>query len=194
MRSKVTTGQGDQGTTLALSGERYPKSHIVIETGGSLDELRVQTAMLRLELQEAGRADCRETVDLLFWLLHAYFLVGAECSDPTTRHPEFHIRKLTPKDVDKLQKAQQDLEKQSGVDQSFTVSAANLPAARADLVCVAARRFERDAVRLREAIPEFGYDELFTFVNRLSDYFYVLARWLDGPDHLIADYTVLDED
>ena len=47
MKSSVTTKHGDRGETDALSGDRLPKTHPIIECTGCLDELRAHTALVR---------------------------------------------------------------------------------------------------------------------------------------------------
>jgi len=194
MKSQVTTKAGDQGETGTLGGDRFPKSHPIMECVGSLDELRVQTAMARLLIIEKNREDGREIVDFLFWLLHVYFLIGSACSDPFDRHPEYRRGRVSRTHLDKLEAFQQRIEEQTPLPPAFVVSPASLLAAQFDLVCTHVRRLERALVRLKETIPEFDASDILAFVNRLSDSMYMLARCVEKPVHCTIDYDVLDKE
>ena len=79
------------------------------------------------------------------------------------------------------------------LSQVVIVSAATKLAAQADLTATVARTFERSLVRLKEAVPAFEADHILPFANRLSDYFWILARYLDEGTHQTVDYSLLDE-
>lgn len=193
MKSQVTTKRGDAGSTSALSGDEYPKSHPIMECVGCLDELRAHTALLRLQILESRIEGHERLGDFLLWLLHAYFLIGSVCSDPTNKHPEYRKRDLGAQDVARLEAEQQRFEEQTPLPHMFIVCAANLLSAQADVTCTICRRLERNLVRLKEAVPEFDAPQVFVFVNRLSDSLYMLARRLDHPNHQTVDYTLLDK-
>jgi cob(I)alamin adenosyltransferase len=194
MKSQVTTKKGDTGETGALSGDRYPKSHPIMECVGTLDELRVHTAMARLRIVEEQPEGHRELADFLFWLLHVYFLIGSACSDPFDRHPEYRKGRVSRTHLDKLEAFQQRIEEQTPLPHAFIVSPRTMLAAQVDLACTTVRRLERNLVRLKEAVPEFDGVGIFAFVNRLSDSMYMLARYVERPDHCTVDYSVLDRE
>ncbi|MBI5095029.1 MAG: ATP:cob(I)alamin adenosyltransferase [Candidatus Hydrogenedentes bacterium] len=192
MKSRVTTKQGDQGQTRALSGDRYSKSHLIMECVGSVDELRAQTALVRLlVLQEKPQAH-EHIAEFLFWLLHTYFLVGTECSDPMVKHPEYRKAALAQTHVDRLEAEQMDMEAKLKLSRKFIVSASNVVSAHVDIAATLARRLERNVVRLKEAYPEFDVTLLLIYLNRLSDTLYILARYLDGKSITPVDYSVLE--
>ncbi len=192
MESQITTKRGDGGETTALSGDTCSKAHPIMACVGALDELRAHTALLRLQILEEQPPDADALGQFLFWLLHAFFLLGSACSDPLDKHPERRKRALARGDLDKLEAEQQRLEEQTTLPRAFIVSASNTLAAQADVTCTVARRFERSFVRLRESLPDFEPDLIQAFLNRLSDYFYVLARYLEGSEHRTVDYRVLE--
>jgi len=191
MKSQITTKRGDGGTAFALDGDTYSKAHVIMECVGCVDELRAHTALLRLQIIKERPHDYKVLEDFLFWLLHAFFLIGSACSDPTEKHHEYHRRTLCPKDIQELEDEQERLERQTKLSKRFVVSASNPLAAQADITVAIARRLERNAVRLKEAVPEFDATHILSFVNRLSDYLYVLARTLDAGTQLGVDYDIL---
>ncbi len=192
MRSQVTTKRGDQGKTVTISGDEYSKSHPLLECCGDLDALRAETALCRLEVMKSGREDAEELGAFLFWLLHVYFLVGTQCNDPENKRPEFRKGEVGETHLARLEEMQARLEAEVRLPKAFVVSASNELAARFDLLCTSARRLERGVVRLKEAVPEFAAAEILCFVNRLSDFLYILARYLEDGEHTALDYGVLE--
>ena len=101
-----------------------------------------------------------------------------------------HLREaqpVVPKD------RQQELEATANIERVFIAAASNTPAAHADLACIAARDLERSIVRLKEHCPEFDAEHILSYVNRLSDFLFVLARHLEDGNHNQLDYDLLDD-
>ena len=65
-------------------------------------------------------------------------------------------------------------------------------AAEIDYNAALVRGLERALVGLKEAVPEFRGEALLAFVNRLSDYLFILARTVEGGQHQTVDYSALD--
>jgi len=191
MASPVTTKRGDSGTTQILGGQRLPKSHPILEATGKLDTLRAQTALLRLEILANGDEKQREIAEPLFWLLHCFFLIGTAVNDPECVHPEYRQLDLAAAHLEKLEGIQTGLEAQVELPKSFIVSASNILAGRADVTATVARDFERALVQLKESVPALDADLLLAFVNRLSDFFYIVARFLEDGNHEPVNYKVL---
>jgi len=193
MKSKVTTKQGDEGNARALDGEIYKKSHPLMEAVGAVDELRAQTAMLRIRVMEEQPEDHERIAEFLLWLLHTYFPIGTECSDPTQKNPQMRQVELGASHLEKLETEQVWMEDQIDFAKAFIAGASNSLAAQADLASVAVRRLERSVVCLQESVPVFHPDTLLAFINRMSDYFFVLARHLERGDHIPVDYGKLKD-
>ncbi len=191
MKSQITTKTGDEGEAVALNGNRYSKAHPLMECVGAVDELRAHTALLRQQLLDSERPDRDELAAFLFWVLHTYFLMGAACSDPERTRPEFRHDEIGADHLHHLEKEQAQLEKGIRLPHAFIVCAGNSLAAQADVTAGVARRFERALVRLRDACSGFEADGMLAYTNRLSDYLYMLARYLEHPDHMAVDYDVL---
>ena len=191
MKSQVTTKQGDSGYANALSGARLPKSHPVMECVGSVDELRAHMARIRLRLIQDSAATHEECAAFLLWLLHTFFLIGAMCSDCENKHPEYRIRDLLSLDLERLEAEQMRLERLTPLPHHFVVSATTLLSADVDVACTVARRLERALVRLKESMSAFDAEIILQFMNRLSDYLFILARYLEHPAHHVVDYTQL---
>lgn len=192
MTSPVTTKRGDTGTTMILAGQRLSKSHIILETTGRVDSLRAQTALLRMQILEQGSETQKELAEPLFWLLHCYFLIGTAVNDPECAHPEYRQTDLNEEHLTRLEAIQTALEAKITLPKSFIVSASNTLAAQADVTATVARELERALVSLKEALPAFEVVTILAFVNRLSDFLYIVARVLEEGNHVPVDYGVLD--
>lgn len=191
MKSQVTTGHGDAGSTRTLGGDALPKSDIVIECTGAVDAVRAQIALLRLEIIEAKPKDAADIANVLLWVLHVIFLVGTQCSDPKKQKPEYWHEPVSPKHLELLEGFQAKLESEVKLPKQFTVSAGTVLGARTDVVVTEVRTLERAIVRLQEMIPEFDTTHIVPLVNRLSDTLFLLARKLDDGEFIPLDYSSL---
>lgn len=193
MRSQVTTKRGDGGDSVTISGDTVRKSHPILECCGRLDTLRAATASCRLALLDSGRGDAEEIGEFLFWLLHVYFLVGAQCNDPLNKKPEYRKGDVSPVHLEHLERVQEEIEEKATLPKKFVVSASNGLSAQFDVLCTQVRDLERGVVTLKDAVPEFQHEHIVAFVNRLSDCIFMIARHLDDGKYTIVDYDVLDE-
>ncbi len=192
MTSRISTGHGDDGHTKALSGDAYSKGHPIMDSVGTLDELRAHVALLRVQLGQAKNEYTAPLNEPLLWLLHVFFVLGASLSDPLNKHPEHHQRVLRDKDMERLDQELERIEIQTPLPNVFILAAATPVAAQADIACTVARRLERDVARLKEQLPAFEAKRIQTFLNRLSDYLFILARHLDDAHHQAFDTDVWD--
>ena len=191
MKSRVTTGKGDAGDTTLLDGTPVPKSHPLIAATGAVDELRAHTALARQFMLRDKPRDWERLAEFLLWVLHTYFLIGTACSDPGRRRPELWKGELGDQHLAILEREQARLEQDMSVPELFVLSARSVASAQVDVACTAARRLERVLVELRQTVPEIDHGALFTYVNRLSDCLFVLARYLDEDAYLLVDYERL---
>jgi cob(I)alamin adenosyltransferase len=192
MKSQVTTKYGDGGDTRTLGGEKLPKSHPIIECAGCVDEARAYTALVRLRVLEAQPEGHEGCAEFLMWLIHTYFLIGAACSDPGNRYPEYRRGDIGPEHVHRLETEQSRIEERVKLPRQFIASAANTLAGEVDVLVTVVRRLERAIVCMKEAAPEFDASSILVFVNRLSDTLYMLARSFEQGKHVSVDYTLLD--
>lgn len=190
MKSVVTTGNGDGGETRTLGGELLSKGHPIIECTGLLDRLRAQIALLRLQLLER-KPEAQEEAEFLYWLLHCCFLIGSRVNDADNVHPECRHGDIEERHLRRLEAEQERMEATLQLPKSFVVSASNTLAAQSDCTATFARDFERGLVRAAEIVPELRQTLLLPFANRMGDFFFVLARYLEDGEHLSVDYTRL---
>lgn len=166
---KIYTKTGDAGETALFGGRRVPKSHLRVDAYGTVDELNSFVGWLR---DSCDDTDLRQT---LADIQHRLFTVGAHlASDPSKKLP-------TP---DLLDSDLQLLENQIDTMESGLPPLRNfiLPGGHpAVSVCHVCRTVCRRAERLTVALQQSGEpveEIVLQYLNRLSDYFFVLSRHL----------------
>jgi cob(I)alamin adenosyltransferase len=172
---RVYTGGGDRGKTSLFSGERRSKSDARIEAYGDVDELNATLGVLVGELkgQQVGLAEeIRRIQSHLFhvgaWLATTPGSPSLEMLQPITNE---HAA-LLEQAIDRLEAALPPL-------RSFLLPGGDGAAAWAHVARTVCRRAERRVVRLAEesADTETGLGPVLVYMNRLSDYLFVLARY-----------------
>ncbi len=165
---KIYTKTGDKGQTGLFGGKRVSKDDLRIEAYGTTDELNAFIAQLISHLQD------RETIDLLIQVQNDIFAIGSMLSMPADQN--FDIPKISDEDVTVLENAIDNMESNLEPLRNFILPSGH-PAVSACHVCrTIARRAERRVVSL-EAVEVI--DPLVKkYLNRLSDYFFVLSRYV----------------
>jgi len=173
---KVYTKTGDTGTTALFGGTRVPKHHIRIESYGTVDELNSHIGLIRdQEINVLYKNVLVEVQDRLF-------TVGAILATP----PEKEILKNGQKRLQNLGILETDIEflenEIDSIEDSlppmthFVLPGGHTTVSYCHIARCVCRRAERLAVHLHELEPT---DELvIKYLNRLSDYLFVLARKL----------------
>jgi len=174
---KVYTKTGDAGTTSLVGGKRVPKDCARLESYGTIDELNAQVGLLLTYVSEPVD---RET---LIGIQNNLFVIGAQLA---TEAPQVPSVIITSVDVTKLEQsidaASEGLPKWRG----FTLPGGCRPAALAHVCRTICRRAERRILTLNSS--EEVAPELLAYVNRLSDYFYILAlrlNFLQGTEEIL---------
>ncbi len=167
---KIYTKTGDQGLTSLIGGERVFKSDERVEAYGTVDELSAFTALLADRLREGGGcADIvRELKRILMCMMsvEALLAVGEDDGDKVAPLPEAEIVWLEER-MDAMQELLPPLTK-------FTIPGGNTAVSMAHVCRTVCRRAERETLR---ADHKYGVDAMvLRWLNRLSDYFYLLSR------------------
>ena len=158
----VYTKTGDQGETGLYTGERVKKSSVRVEAYGTVDELDSALAMARAFCQ---KEEVRGKIHALQKLLPLLMADLASMGQPA-RIKEEHAEGLE-RDMDGMEAALPPLA-------SFVIPGDTPGGAALDLARTVARRAERCFCRLAE--QEETHDEDRIFLNRLSDYCFLLMR------------------
>jgi cob(I)alamin adenosyltransferase len=170
---KVYTKTGDKGVTSLYGGVKVSKNHIRIESYGTVDELNSSIGMIRS--YEIGNLYIEELIQIQKNLFH----VGAELATPTEKLYLANGQSRLPKvisesDIEELENSIDKMEEELHPLMHFILPGGNLAASQAHICRCVCRRAERLIVSLAE-IEEIR-PELIKYLNRLSDYLFVLAR------------------
>ncbi|MEE2758896.1 MAG: cob(I)yrinic acid a,c-diamide adenosyltransferase [Candidatus Thermoplasmatota archaeon] len=188
--TKVHTGGGDRGETSLASGQRVSKAHPRVEFYGTIDELNSVIGMVLSEFNRmeshhndgGARATVRTVrngaVPKLGIIQQELFDIGGECSFMPDQVPEM-MTVISQEQADRLCEEMDEWTNQLEPLESFILPAGSPLVSVIHLARTVARRAERNAVVLRDADGDGAIrDVVIAYLNRLSDWFFVLARWV----------------
>jgi len=173
--TQITTKTGDDGTTGIVGGERVAKDSLRIEAIGTLDELNSVIGVAISALNSAGEDAEQNTeshthlVGRLIAIQHDLFDFGGELAMPGT-----HL--LSNTHHERLDQWTQDLNTNLPPLKNFILPGGSPPVAQLQLARAVSRRAERRAVSLQNAEDAALAGTI--YLNRLSDFLFVAARWL----------------
>jgi cob(I)alamin adenosyltransferase len=177
---KIYTKAGDRGKTSLFSGERVPKDDVRIEAYGDLDELNSVIGALISSLPEP-LADIR---DELREIQSDLFNIGSWMATTPGSPAAGQLQPVDPERTSVLERSIDRMDEGLPALKGFILPGGHASAAWAHIARAVCRRAERRAVGLATAGPAAGpADQLgraVVYLNRLSDYFFVLARHVNG--------------
>ena len=166
---KVYTKTGDAGSTALLGGTRVGKQHIRIEAYGTVDELNSFIGLLRDQNIAEGHKKMLLTIQERLFTLGATLATDPDKKAPLK--PDLH-----PEDIALLEQAIDRMEEGLPPLRHFILPGGHVAVSQAHVARCVCRRAERLAVALAENSPVEA--DIIRFLNRLSDYLFVLARKL----------------
>jgi cob(I)alamin adenosyltransferase len=164
---KIYTKKGDAGETSLIGGSRVLKSHIRIEAYGTVDELNSFTGWLRDSI------NIKQHKDSLLRIQNTLFLLESHLAwEPGTKAD--HVPDFDENEITFLEKEIDDMEKNLPALANFIIPGGHPDNSLCHVCRTVARRAERIVIALdqEEKVPGF----ILKYINRLSDYFFVLAR------------------
>ena len=179
MKSPVYTRTGDAGQTSLIGGTRVSKTDLRLEAYGTVDELNAQLGLLLTYLTDADKAAADRTADvqLLLGVQSCLFTVGAALATDSTKMAPRPTAIVTPEMVSELEQAIDRIDSQLPPLRLFILPGGGRAAAVAHVCRTVCRRAERRILALAEQADVAP--ELLAYVNRLSDYLFVLSRKLN---------------
>ena len=173
---KIYTKTGDTGTTALFGGTRVPKHHIRIESYGTVDELNSHIGLIR----DQNIASDYKTV--LVEVQDRLFTVGAILATPpeqeTLKNGEKRLQNLgiIPSDIEFLEQEIDKMDRSLPPMTNFVLPGGHTTVSYCHIARCVCRRAERLAVHLNDIEPTD--ERVIKYLNRLSDYLFVLARKL----------------
>lgn len=171
--SKIYTRKGDAGKTSLVNGEKISKADLRLDCYGSVDELNSVIGVLVSSLR--GHS-LDHTEKFLLKIQNQLFNLGSQlaCSDAEMAKS---LPQITSDDVTALETEMDDMSKPLPPLHEFILPGGHMLASQAHMARTVCRRVERLCARLaeNEDVPAQGLP----YLNRLNDYFFVLARFFN---------------
>jgi len=168
---KIYTKGGDLGKTSLIGGTRVPKSHIRIESYGTVDELNSYIGLVSdMSEHDEIQLVLKEVQDRLF-------TVGSSLACDPDKESRLKIPDLKEEDIVRLEKEIDSMNQVLEPMKSFILPAGHPSISTTHVARCVCRRAERWCVNLQEA-DLFVEPLVIKYLNRLSDYLFVLARYI----------------
>lgn len=173
-KSLVYTKTGDKGTTSLVGGTRVSKTHIRLEAYGTVDELNSHLGLLITYLtDERDKKFLQQVQDKLF-------AVGSHLATDREKTKLHEVSIITPELVEMVEHEIDRLDEMLPPLSSFVLPGGSRGAAVSHICRTICRRAERRILTLGEQVEISS--ELLAYVNRLSDYLFILSRKMNQDE------------
>lgn len=169
MAFRIYTKTGDQGETALFGGRRVPKSDLRVDAYGTVDELNSFIGLLRDSVEN------QHIREVLTHTQNRLFTLGAHLASDPAKHPP--TPDLLPSDIELLEKEMDGMDEHLPPLKNFILPGGHTTVSTCHVCRTVCRRAERLTVALVQS-GEPLEDLVLKYLNRLSDYFFVLARFL----------------
>jgi cob(I)alamin adenosyltransferase len=173
---KIYTKTGDKGTTALFGGTRVPKHHLRIESYGTVDELNSYIGLIRDQSIDLT------TISSLIKIQNELFTLGAMLATPPEKEvlkngkERLNIPKVNLTSIEFLEQQIDVMNESLPPMTNFILPGGNQTVSFCHIARCVCRRAERLATALHESEPI--NEDVLKYLNRLSDYLFVLARKL----------------
>ncbi len=171
MAIKIYTRTGDLGKTSLIGGTKVPKSHIRIDAYGTVDELNAHIGLVYDHTSDTGsREMLKEIQDRLF-------TIGSSLACDPDKEPLMKIPDLKEADIELLEKEIDRMNEVLPAMKFFILPGGHPAISVSHIARCVCRRAERCCVNMQEQ-DVFVEPLVIKYLNRLSDYLFVLSRYL----------------
>ena len=167
---KIYTKSGDKGRTSLATGTRVSKSDLRLEAYGTADELNRYVGWLRSLIVYSSGNWSVDVDEQLYWVQNRLFDLGAILAGADLILKEGSVNQLETW-IDMMQEELPEL-------RAFILPGGGEIASVGHVCRTVTRRLERAMVAWYEATGETLPEDVWQFVNRLSDYWFVLSRFI----------------
>ena len=177
---KIYTRTGDKGKTSLIGGTRVSKSNLRLDAYGTIDELNSVIGVLQHDIKTelAGQKESSELVQVLSAIQNELFDVGSQlaCEDAALRKK---LPSVGPERITELEQLMDRFTLELKPLKNFILPGGSRSAGFAHIARTVCRRAERLCVALQEHGDAEVDAIVVQFINRLSDFLFVLARYLN---------------
>ena len=182
---KIYTKTGDKGETALYGGTRVSKASARVESYGTIDELNSFIGFAKTEITD------EKVLNQLKKIQFDLFTVGSESATPTDKLTLANGKSrlslvISETEIEELENWMDDFEEELQPLQYFILPGGGKAATSLHICRTVCRRAERSLVFLNET--EAVRPELIKYLNRLSDYLFVLARYMSKINNVSEEY------
>lgn len=176
--TKIYTRSGDDGTTALGTGERRKKDDLRVETYGTVDEANSFIGLARLST--AQNPSCAKLDAMLLRIQNDMFDLGADLAMPETGEKlAYEPLRIIAAQVTRLESEIDELNAELAPLRTFVLPGGSPAAAALHLARTVTRRAERLFVALADQPGERVSEPALRYLNRLSDFLFVAARYVN---------------
>ena len=170
--TRVYTKSGDEGMTSLVGGVRLSKADVRIEAYGTVDELNSHIGLLSAYVND-------EHIDSQLARIQSdLFVIGTHLATDQSQTPLYPSAILPGREVEFLEKEIDSILEELPEQLGFVLPGGGISASQAHICRTVSRRAERCVIRLSQEAT-IG-KEILQFLNRLSDFFFVLAKKMNN--------------
>ncbi|MDT8346451.1 MAG: cob(I)yrinic acid a,c-diamide adenosyltransferase [Flavobacteriaceae bacterium] len=173
---KIYTKTGDLGTTGLFGGTRVSKANLRIESYGSIDELNAWIGYLRDQIEDQTNSQLLIDIQNKLFVIGAILATDPEKQQLKSGKQRLDIERISAGDIEQLEKAIDAMDEELPPMTHFILPGGNSVVSCCHIARTVCRRAERRCIALYE-VAEFDR-EVLMYLNRLSDYLFVLSRSL----------------
>lgn len=173
---KIYTKTGDKGTTALFGGTRVPKHHIRIDSYGTVDELNSHLGLIRDQKIDQHHKELIMIIQDKLFTVGAILATDPEKAILKNGKERLNIPKISEADIKLLEDEMDTMNESLPEMTHFVLPGGHQTVSFCHIARCVCRRAERLASALNDEAPFLP--EALTYLNRLSDYLFVLARKL----------------
>ncbi|MDR3118183.1 MAG: cob(I)yrinic acid a,c-diamide adenosyltransferase [Mediterranea sp.] len=167
-KSLVYTKTGDKGTTALIGGTRVAKTHIRLEAYGTVDELNAQLGLLAIYLTD------EKDRNMVLSVQNMLFTIGSHLATDLEKVKLHEASIVTPDHIAELEREIDAIDEALPPLHAFVIPGGSRGSAVCHICRTVCRRAERRILALSQ---EYKISpEVLSYINRLSDYLFVLSR------------------
>lgn len=163
----IYTKTGDKGKTALIGGKRVPKYHLRVEAYGTIDDLNSHVGLLREYVKK------KKDINFLLKIQQDLFIIQTQLSNDDEKNIK-KLPALKSTDIIAIEKEIDNISSMLPTLKTFLIPGGSVSVAFCHIVRCVCRRAERIVVKLDK--KKKVTNNILSYLNRLSDYFFVLAR------------------
>lgn len=179
---KIYTGFGDRGKTRLFGGQIVDKDNLRVEAYGTVDELNSVIGLVITYVEKSTLTEDLQNIQ------YSLFELSAELATPDDKNEKSLDPVINDKNIKDLENKIDKIDSQLDPLKNFILPGGSREAALCHLARTVCRRAERALISLNKV--ETISPKIIIYINRLSDFLFVLARFLN-KDQNIADLSLL---